>query len=90
MHPSYLAILPLKLILKRLTQRRAGYRAVKFGWGPYGREGVEADHAHVMAAREGMGEEAYLMIDAGTVFGEEVQQAKHRLEVVEALQHILV
>src|SRR5215210_22730 len=27
----------------------AGYRAVKFGWGPYGREGVENDSAHVIA-----------------------------------------
>lgn len=48
----------------------AGYRAVKFGWGPFGKHGLNKDIAHLLAAREGVGNDAYLMIDAGTVWGE--------------------
>ncbi|MEJ7678369.1 MAG: mandelate racemase/muconate lactonizing enzyme family protein [Segetibacter sp.] len=57
----------------------AGYQAVKFGWGPFGRNGVDKDIAHLKAAREGMGNNAYLMIDAGTIWGENVDAAKERL-----------
>lgn len=41
-----------------------GYQAVKFGWGPMG-QGEASDIAHVEAAREGVGPEVELMIDAG-------------------------
>jgi L-alanine-DL-glutamate epimerase-like enolase superfamily enzyme len=41
-----------------------GYRAVKFGWGPMG-QGEETDIAHVRAAREGVGKDVELMVDAG-------------------------
>src|SRR5437867_3418117 len=41
-----------------------GYRAVKFGWGPMG-QGEESDIAHVRAARQGIGPDCELMIDAG-------------------------
>src|SRR5947209_4329448 len=41
-----------------------GYRAVKFGWGPMG-QGEESDLAHVRAARQGLGPDAELMVDAG-------------------------
>src|SRR5262249_36647639 len=43
---------------------RQGYRAVKFGWGPMG-EGEASDIAHVRAARQGLGPDAELMVDAG-------------------------
>jgi L-alanine-DL-glutamate epimerase-like enolase superfamily enzyme len=42
----------------------AGYRAVKFGWGPMG-QSEESDLAHVRAARQGVGKDVELMIDAG-------------------------
>jgi L-alanine-DL-glutamate epimerase-like enolase superfamily enzyme len=42
----------------------AGYRAVKFGWGPMG-QGEESDLAHVRAARRGVGAGVELMVDAG-------------------------
>src|SRR6476646_1757032 len=42
----------------------AGYRAVKFGWGPMG-QGEASDVAHVRAAREGVGPDVELMVDAG-------------------------
>src|SRR6516162_4554114 len=43
---------------------RQGYRAVKFGWGPMG-QGEASDIAHVRAARQGLGPDAELMVDAG-------------------------
>jgi L-rhamnonate dehydratase len=41
-----------------------GYRAVKFGWGPMG-QSEASDLAHVRAARQGLGEDVELMVDAG-------------------------
>src|SRR5437870_6314187 len=41
-----------------------GFRAVKFGWGPMG-QGEVSDIAHVRAARQGIGPDCELMIDAG-------------------------
>lgn len=51
---------------KRIAQKWAGegYRAVKFGWGPMG-ESEASDIAHVRAAREGLGADVELMVDAG-------------------------
>lgn len=42
----------------------AGFRAVKFGWGPMG-QGEASDIAHVRAARKGIGDQTELMVDAG-------------------------
>src|SRR6516165_1099334 len=41
-----------------------GYRAVKFGWGPMG-QSEASDLAHVRAARQGIGPDVELMVDAG-------------------------
>jgi L-alanine-DL-glutamate epimerase-like enolase superfamily enzyme len=41
-----------------------GYRAVKFGWGPMG-QSEESDIAHIRAARQGLGNDVELMVDAG-------------------------
>lgn len=43
---------------------RMGLTAVKFGWGPFGRN-ADVDLAHVKAAREVLGAERDLMVDAG-------------------------
>lgn len=64
---------------KALQSRASGYRAVKFGWGPIGRDSAAVDAEHFRAAREGLGEDAYLMIDLGTVWGEDVVVARERL-----------
>ena len=58
--------------------REQGYRAAKFGWGPMGKFGEENDIALVRAAREGMGEDAQIMIDAGVVWGEDYETAYAR------------
>jgi L-alanine-DL-glutamate epimerase-like enolase superfamily enzyme len=56
-----------------------GYRAAKFGWGPYGHGSVEADEEQVRAAREGLGPDAALLVDAGTVWDEDTAAAAARL-----------
>jgi L-alanine-DL-glutamate epimerase-like enolase superfamily enzyme len=43
---------------------RQGFRAVKFGWGPMG-QSEASDIAHVRAARQGVGPDVELMVDAG-------------------------
>jgi len=64
---------------KAAAIREAGYRAAKFGWGPYGRGSVETDAAHVLLAREGLGPDGALLIDAGTVWEADVAAARLRL-----------
>jgi L-alanine-DL-glutamate epimerase-like enolase superfamily enzyme len=63
--------------------RADGFRAVKFGWGPFGRGSVVQDIDLVKAAREGLGREGILCIDAGTVWGTDVSAAKARLDVLQ-------
>jgi L-alanine-DL-glutamate epimerase-like enolase superfamily enzyme len=58
---------------------RSGFRAAKFGWGPYGRGTVAEDAGHVRAAREGLGPDIMLLIDAGTVWGDDIAAAEKRL-----------
>jgi D-galactarolactone cycloisomerase len=42
-----------------------GFRAFKIGWGPFGRQSHVLDEAIVRAAREAIGPEGLLMVDAG-------------------------
>ena len=60
--------------------REQGYRAAKFGWGPMGKFDEANDIALVRAAREGMGTEAQIMIDAGVVWGSDHETAYQRAE----------
>ena len=60
--------------------RKQGYRAAKFGWGPMGKFGEANDIALVQAAREGMGTDAQIMIDAGVVWGTDHETAYNRAE----------
>lgn len=63
---------------------RSGIRAAKFGWGPYGRGSVKEDAEQVAAAREGLGPEGILLIDAGTVWFDDVSAAEQRLPALRA------
>jgi L-alanine-DL-glutamate epimerase-like enolase superfamily enzyme len=67
---------------QRLSQ--AGFRAAKFGWGPYGRGTVQQDAEQVRAAREGLGQKCLLLVDAGTVWGDDVSLAELRLPALRA------
>jgi L-alanine-DL-glutamate epimerase-like enolase superfamily enzyme len=64
---------------KAIEMNKAGFRAIKFGWGPFGTTTLADDQAHIFAAREGIGQDAMLMIDAGTVFKDSVKEAAKRL-----------
>lgn len=60
--------------------RALGFRAAKFGWGPMGRHGAAFDVELVRQARTGLGAEAALMIDAGTVWQRDDATALRRAE----------
>jgi D-galactarolactone cycloisomerase len=45
--------------------REQGFRAFKIGWGPFGRESDRTDEEIVRAARDAIGPDALLMVDAG-------------------------
>lgn len=55
--------------------KAATLRAAKFGWGPIGKGTAAEDAAHFRAAREGLGPDGRLLIDIGTVWGEDVERA---------------
>ena len=48
-----------------LRIKAQGFRAFKMGWGPFGRVSHALDEAIVAAAREAVGAESLLMVDAG-------------------------
>ena len=74
------------LTLQKARQvAQAGFRAAKFGWGPYGRGTVQQDADHVHAAREGLGPDRLLLIDAGTVWGDDIATASARLAALRAV-----
>ena len=71
---------PAETLAKARTTRAAGYRAIKVGWGPYGRGTAAEDDEQVAAAREGIGPDGTLLVDAGTVWGEDLEAAAARLD----------
>jgi len=48
-----------------LQLKEQGFRAFKIGWGPFGRQSHALDEKIVKAAREAIGSDALLMVDAG-------------------------
>ncbi len=70
---------PAETEAKARAIRADGYRAAKFGWMHYGRGTVAEDAAHVEAARAGLGPDGMVMIDAGTVWGDDLAAARERL-----------
>lgn len=71
---------PAETFEKARAIRAEGFRAAKFGWGPLGKGTVGEDVAHVRAAREGLGPEGILLIDAGVVWGDDPAPALARAE----------
>jgi L-alanine-DL-glutamate epimerase-like enolase superfamily enzyme len=61
---------------------RRGFRAVKCGWGPFG-EDERADRDHLMAAREALGADGVLLVDAGQIFVEDLEAAAARLPALQ-------
>jgi L-alanine-DL-glutamate epimerase-like enolase superfamily enzyme len=55
-----------------------GFRAMKFGWGPLGSKDADFDEALVKSARDGIGNDAELMVDAGVCWGNDVETVLSR------------
>ena len=75
---------PQETLEKGRAARAQGYRAAKFGWGPIGLGTVQDDADQFMAAREGLGEDGILLIDAGTVWKDDLDAALLRLPSLKA------
>ena len=57
---------PAALAESLLAVKALGFRAFKIGWGPFGRrQGASLDEAIVRAARDAVGADSLLMVDAG-------------------------
>lgn len=66
-------------LAKAKAIRARGFRAAKFGWGPYGTGTPENDAAQVHAAREGLSADGVLLVDAGTVWVDDLSRARRSL-----------
>ena len=73
---------PQETFEKARKAREGGFQATKFGWGPFGQHGVKADMEHLEAARSGLGDDRVLMIDAGTIWHEDVAAARQRIDAL--------
>jgi len=71
-------------LAKARTARAGGFRAAKFGWGPYGQGSVEEDRDQVAAAREGLGPDGVLLVDAGAIWVDDLAAARQRLIALKA------
>ncbi|MEZ6133849.1 MAG: mandelate racemase/muconate lactonizing enzyme family protein [Pirellulaceae bacterium] len=56
---------PAKMRDSLLAVMAQGFRAFKIGWGPFGRNNTATDEAIVSAARDAIGPDCRLMVDAG-------------------------
>jgi L-alanine-DL-glutamate epimerase-like enolase superfamily enzyme len=64
------------------------FQAAKFGWGPIGRGTVRDDADQFAAAREGLGPDGTLLVDAGQIWGEDVDAAAARLPFLENVRAV--
>ena len=64
-YASMLMTDPKPLQEQLLAAKAQGFRAFKLGWGPFGRVNKAMDEAIVRAAREAVGEDCEIMVDAG-------------------------
>ncbi|MBM7783728.1 mandelate racemase/muconate lactonizing enzyme family protein [Tenggerimyces flavus] len=56
---------PAEMVDQLISLREQGFRAFKIGWGPFGRRDARTDESVVRAAREAIGDDALLAVDAG-------------------------
>ena len=56
---------PARMADELLPVHARGFRAFKIGWGPFGKKNSATDEAIVRTAREAVGEDSLLMVDAG-------------------------
>jgi L-alanine-DL-glutamate epimerase-like enolase superfamily enzyme len=68
-----------------LPVKAQGFRAFKIGWGPFGKKSVAVDEAIVSAAREAVGKDSLLIVDAGASDAFWPQNYKWALRTAEML-----
>src|SRR5215471_17693413 len=56
---------PTEMAEELRAVKEQGFRAFKIGWGPFGKRSAALDEAIVRAARDAVGPESLLMVDAG-------------------------
>ena len=64
-YASLLMQAPEPLAERLLSIRQQNFQAFKIGWGPFGRQSDALDERIVRAARDAVGPDALLMVDAG-------------------------
>jgi len=64
-YASILMEMPALMEERTALYRSQGFRAIKIGWGPFGRVSAKLDEEIVRAARKGAGDDCLLMVDAG-------------------------
>jgi len=77
---------PAETLAQARSAVAAGFRAIKCGWGPFGRGGLAADADQLHAAREGLGPDGILLVDAGQIWREDVEAAALRLPALEQVR----
>jgi L-alanine-DL-glutamate epimerase-like enolase superfamily enzyme len=76
---------PELLAAELLLLADQGFSAFKIGWGPFGRHSTRLDEQIVGAARDAIGPDALLMVDAGASDGDWPQGYKWALRTAEML-----
>jgi D-galactarolactone cycloisomerase len=76
---------PEKMADELLPVKAQGFRAFKIGWGPFGKKSAAVDEAIVRAARDAVGAESLLMVDAGASDAFWPQNYKWALRTAEML-----
>lgn len=76
---------PEQTLVKARAIQSKGFRAAKFGWGPFGAN-LADDTNHLHAAREGLGTDGILLVDAGTVWITDVVAARTRLGILKEVK----
>lgn len=76
---------PERMADELLPVKAKGFRAFKIGWGPFGKKSAAVDEAIVRAAREAIGDDSLLMVDAGASDAFWPQNYKWALRTAEML-----
>lgn len=76
---------PEQMADQLLPVKAQGFRSFKIGWGPFGKVSPATDEAIVRAAREAVGSESMLMVDAGASDGFWPQNYKWALRTADML-----
>jgi L-alanine-DL-glutamate epimerase-like enolase superfamily enzyme len=77
---------PDETFIRVRTEVAKGFRAVKLGWAGFGEGTVKRDDDQLAAARDAIGTDGILLVDAGQIWREDVGAAADRLESLDRHQ----